>query len=104
MTSCCQTGYNRRSCRVARPVKCLKCGIAIVIARKRFSCVSSQSNTTTQCLYDYIISHASGDRKHYLEVSISDCYMLSLLESGATDTMISESGCVLLRRVRTSVE
>ena len=47
-------------------------------------------------LLDYIISHAQGDHRPYLQVSILGFSMLGLLDSGATRTLVGLPGYEIL--------
>lgn len=48
-------------------------------------------------LLDYILSHAKGDTRPYLQVSIYGCVLLGLLDSGATSTIIGGPGWNILK-------
>lgn len=43
-------------------------------------------------LIDYVIAHAEGDQRPYLEVSVLGRTLLGLLDSGSSATLISEAG------------
>lgn len=43
-------------------------------------------------ILDYIMSHADGDRRPYVEISILGTKMLGLLDSGATHTFMNDEG------------
>lgn len=50
-------------------------------------------------IINYIICHASGAQRPYLEISVLSCKMLVLLDIGATNTMEGESGFAFLRKL-----
>lgn len=47
-------------------------------------------------IVDFIISHASEDRRPYMEVSILARSMLGLLDSGSNRTLVGKNGCDIL--------
>lgn len=47
-------------------------------------------------LVDFIISHADGDKKPYLKISILGYSCLGLLDSGSSSTLVSKEGCDIL--------
>lgn len=47
-------------------------------------------------LVDFIISHANGDKRPYLEVTILGHPMLGLLDSGSSSTLVSKEGADIL--------
>ena len=57
------------------------------------------SNFPAKILLDFIISHAHGDQRPYLEVSILGTPIRGLLDSGATRTIIGLPGYELLQRL-----
>ena len=62
------------------------------------------SDLPHRALLDYIISHAPGDARPYLAVSVLGVSMLGLLDSGATHTIVGRPGydelCALGLRMR----
>ena len=50
-----------------------------------------------KCILDYVISHAKGDQRPYLEVNILSKPILGLLDSGANSTIVGEKGWKFLQ-------
>lgn len=62
--------------------------------------VDSNSNLQKQqskILLDYIISHAPNDQRPYLEITVMGVSILALLDSGASKTVVGNSGYEKLR-------
>lgn len=50
-------------------------------------------------ILDFIISHAEGDQRPYLEVSVLNYPILGLLDSGATNTLVGQPGLEILLKL-----
>lgn len=50
------------------------------------------------CILDYILAHAKGDRRPYLNVKIFGKLFLGLLDSGSSHTILGKQGWEILRR------
>lgn len=66
--------------------------------------ISTTSSTTLdsvgkQALISYIISHAEGDQRPYLEVSILGHKILGLLDSGSSVTLVGKEGYKILENL-----
>lgn len=57
---------------------------------------STKLSSKNAILLDYIISHAQGDQRPYLRVEILGFPILGLLDSGATNTVVGQSGIDIL--------
>lgn len=62
-----------------------------------FSTIELPLNNTK--FLDFIFLHAQGDERPYLEVSILGLKMLGLLDSGASRTIVGQSGYVILQNL-----
>lgn len=54
------------------------------------------ADSNRHVLLDYVLAHAKGDTRPYLQVKIYGCQLLGLLDSGATNTVLGGSGWNLL--------
>lgn len=52
-----------------------------------------------QVLLDYVVSHARGDQRPYLRVSVLGVPLLGLLDSGASCTIVGKPGWEILRQL-----
>lgn len=50
-------------------------------------------------IIDYVLQHATGDRRPYLKVSVLDYPLLGLLDSGASRTLVGKSGWAILDKL-----
>ena len=53
---------------------------------------SAQTRDHMKTILDYVLSHASGDTRPYLNVSVLGLNLLGLLDSGATNTIVGAFG------------
>lgn len=70
-----------------------------MVSSVKFIQSTASSNFPNRMLLDFIISHAHGDQRPYLEVSVLGYPFLGLLDSGATQTLVGSSGFQILRRL-----
>lgn len=60
---------------------------------------NDDTNFPAKYLIDYIISHAHGDQRPYLEVTVLGSKLRGLLDSGATRTIVGLPGYEILQRL-----
>lgn len=53
----------------------------------------------TKIIIDYVLQHASGDRRPYLQVQVFNYPILGLLDSGASRTIVGQSGWRILQKL-----
>ena len=58
-----------------------------------------ESSLPTKMLLDFIIAHAQGDQRPYLEVTVLGIPILGLLDSGATRTIVGLPGFQTFQRL-----
>lgn len=58
---------------------------------------TDDSTLSNKHLLDFILSHAHGDERPYLEISILGYKMLGLLDSGASRTIVGHTGYDILK-------
>lgn len=58
---------------------------------------NSSAEVNQHVLLDYVLAHAKGDTRPYLNIKIYDCKLLGLLDSGATNTVLGGPGWDLLK-------
>lgn len=64
----------------------------------------STANLKIRCQLDFVLQHAEGDKRAYLEVEILGRRTVGLLDTGATHTMMGRSGWKFLQELGISLE
>lgn len=63
------------------------------------SIIASSGLDRNQILLDFVLQHASDDARPYLKLTIFNCPILGLLDSGASRTVAGNTGYILMQRL-----